>query len=76
MDGIKKLIIFLIIVVFVLPVLSIKAQESQNLNAPALFQERPLYRVRIGPITKGEEASGILQDLIARGLKGAQIITE
>jgi rare lipoprotein A len=38
--------------------------------------ERPLYRVRIGPITTREEASGILQDLISRGVKGAQILTE
>jgi rare lipoprotein A len=38
--------------------------------------ERTLYRVRIGPIATREEASGILQDLIARGLKGAQIVSE
>lgn len=42
--GIKELIVFSIVIVLVLPVLGIKAQESQNLNAPALSQERPLYR--------------------------------
>jgi Tfp pilus assembly protein PilP len=42
--GIKELIVFSIVIVLVLPVLGIKAEESQNLNAPALSQERPLYR--------------------------------
>ncbi len=47
MDGIKKLIIVLIITIFILPVLSIKAQESGKTRiaiTPVLSQERPLYR--------------------------------
>ncbi|MBI2487084.1 MAG: pilus assembly protein PilP [Deltaproteobacteria bacterium] len=47
MDGIKKLIIFLIIIIFILPVLSSKAQESEKtdiVNTPVLSQEKPLYR--------------------------------
>jgi rare lipoprotein A len=43
---------------------------------PSADAQRPLYRVRIGPIATREEASGVLQDLISRGLKGAQILTE
>jgi Tfp pilus assembly protein PilP len=42
--GIKKLILFSIVIVLVLPVLGIKAQEAPDLNSPSLSQERPLYR--------------------------------
>ncbi len=47
MDGIKKLIIFLIIIIFISPVLSSKAQESEKtdiVNTPVLSQQKPLYR--------------------------------
>ena len=43
---------------------------------PAMTGDQPLYRVRIGPISSREEASGILQDVLSRGHPGAQIIDE
>ena len=42
--GIKELIVFSIVIVLLLPVLGLKAQEAQDVNAPSLSQERPLYR--------------------------------
>lgn len=44
--------------------------------APSDNNGRILYRVRIGPIASRVEASGILQDLMSRGITGAQIVTE
>jgi cell division protein FtsN len=65
---------------------------ADNTNAEALYRGiqsfgraaivpsesggRWLYRVRIGPIASREEASGILQDLMSRGVDGAQILRE
>jgi Tfp pilus assembly protein PilP len=46
MDGIKKLIIFLIIIIIISPVFSSKAQESEKtdiVNTQVLSQQKPLY---------------------------------
>jgi rare lipoprotein A len=65
---------------------------SQSANAEALYRDvaalgraaivpssaggKLLYRVRIGPIATREEAQGVMQDVIARGHPGAQVISE
>lgn len=62
---------------------------SDNSNAQALYNrvaplgraaivatqsDTPIYRVRLGPIATREEASGVVQDLVAQGHMGAQIV--
>ncbi len=47
MDGIKKLTIFLMMTIFILPVFGLEAQESEKTDivaVQALSKERPLYR--------------------------------
>ena len=43
---------------------------------PSESNGRWLYRVRIGPIASREEAGGILQDLMSRGITDAQVLSE
>ena len=38
------------------------------------LEGRKLYRVRVGPIDSRDEASGIMQDLIAMGVRGAKVV--